>query len=79
MKKTLIFYTGIGSHKSGLHTPSRFLKIIKALRKNNGIKTPSTMTVSQLANWAGAYKFVANVKKNGIEYNGRVYKGAIGS
>ena len=80
MKKAFVYYTGVGAHPSGIHTPRVFLNLMKKLRKLNGLITPNSMTVSQLANWAGAYKFNADHKKNVITYNnGKTYKGPIGN
>ena len=63
----LVYYTGVGSNKSGIHTMTRYKQI---LTKNFRIPAHllKNMTNSQLVNLTGAYLFKANVSGKGLTY-----------
>jgi hypothetical protein len=64
VKTTFVYYTGVNSNRTGIHTVPVFMSKMRIIMKKKGIPT-SKLSLENMLNWAGAYTFKGVRGKNG--------------
>lgn len=67
VKSTFVYYTGVNSHRTGVHSVPLFMFKMRMIMKKKGIpaKTVNKFTLKNMLNWSGAYTFNGVRRKNG--------------
>ncbi len=63
-KATFVYYTGVNSNRTGIHTIPVFMSKMRMIMKKSGIPA-NKLTLKNAMNWAGAYTFKGIRGKNG--------------